>query len=72
MGLEVCRQLATQGVTVLLGSRELGKGETAVSHLTQHGLTNIHPYQLAVTNEESIQQLKAATPPTDFPKSRSI
>ena len=58
IGLEICRQLAKQGITVLLGSRDLAKGETAVSPLTQQNLTNIHACQLAVTEETSIQQLR--------------
>ena len=57
IGLEICRQLAERGITVLMGSRELAKGETAVSRLHQQGLTNIHPYQLTVNDEASIQQL---------------
>jgi len=57
IGLEICRQLAEQGITVLMGSRELAKGETAVSHLHQQGVTNIHPYQLTVNDEDSIQRL---------------
>jgi len=57
IGLEICRQLAEQGITVLMGSRELAKGETAVSHLHRQGVTNIHPYQLTVNDEDSIQRL---------------
>jgi NAD(P)-dependent dehydrogenase (short-subunit alcohol dehydrogenase family) len=57
IGLEICRQLAEQGITVLMGSRELAKGKTAVSHLQRKGVTNIHPYQLTVNDEDLIQQL---------------
>jgi NAD(P)-dependent dehydrogenase (short-subunit alcohol dehydrogenase family) len=57
IGLEICRQLAKQGITVLLGSRDLAKGKSAVSRLHQQGFSNIHPYQLTVNNEDSIQQL---------------
>lgn len=60
IGLEICRQLAEQGLTVLLGSRDLEKGKAAVARLQQQGLTQIHPYQLAVDEEESIQQLYQA------------
>lgn len=57
IGLEICRQLAEQGITVLMGSRELAKGETAVYHLHRQGVTNVHPYQLTVNDEDSIQRL---------------
>lgn len=48
IGLEVCKQLAQQGHTVLLGSRELSKGQQAAQTIKS---PNIHPVQLDVTNE---------------------
>jgi NAD(P)-dependent dehydrogenase (short-subunit alcohol dehydrogenase family) len=33
IGLEACRQLAQQGMTVLLGSRDATKGEVAAGEL---------------------------------------
>jgi NAD(P)-dependent dehydrogenase (short-subunit alcohol dehydrogenase family) len=38
IGLEVCRQLAGRGVTVLLGSRDPELGEAAARSLAGHGL----------------------------------
>ena len=57
IGLEICRQLAKQSITVLMGSRELAKGQAAISQLQRQGVTNIHAYQLTVDDEDSIQQL---------------
>lgn len=59
IGLEICRQLAEKGITVLMGSREMAKGEKAASRLHRQGITNIHPYQLTVDDEDSIQRLYA-------------
>lgn len=57
IGLEICRQLSAHGITVLMGSREFAKGEKAVSNFRRQGVTNIHPYQLTVNDEDSIQGL---------------
>jgi NAD(P)-dependent dehydrogenase (short-subunit alcohol dehydrogenase family) len=38
LGLETARQLAAQGVTVLLGSRDLARGEAAAAKLKSEGL----------------------------------
>ena len=38
IGLETARQLATVGMTVLLGSRDFGRGETAAAALRAEGL----------------------------------
>ena len=38
IGLETARQLGKQGVTVLLGSRDLARGEAAVAELSQDGV----------------------------------
>ena len=38
IGLEVCRQLAERGMTVVLGSRSPGKGEPAANGLRVAGL----------------------------------
>jgi NAD(P)-dependent dehydrogenase (short-subunit alcohol dehydrogenase family) len=37
LGLETARQLAAQGITVLLGTRDLGRGETAAAALKSAG-----------------------------------
>ena len=67
IGLEVCRQLAGLGYAVVLGSRDLAKGERAVAGLAPHGRV-VHPYQLDVTDSESIERVVwAATLPDDGP-----
>ena len=38
IGLEVCRQLAERGYTVVLGSRDLAKGEAAARWMEPFGL----------------------------------
>jgi NAD(P)-dependent dehydrogenase (short-subunit alcohol dehydrogenase family) len=59
IGLEVCRQLAQQGYTIILGSRDAAKGEVAAAPLRRKGL-NILPRQLDVTNPASIEHLRAS------------
>jgi NAD(P)-dependent dehydrogenase (short-subunit alcohol dehydrogenase family) len=60
IGLEVCRQLAQQArYTVLLGSRDLSKGQAAADELAQMGLT-VLPHALDVTDPESIERLASA------------
>ncbi len=58
IGLEVVRQLAQQGMTVILGSRDPQKGKTAAARLSDEGL-QVLPRQLDVTNSGSIAQLAA-------------
>lgn len=53
IGLEVCRQLATQGVTVLLGSRDPESGEEAVRSLAGVGL--VEAVDLDVADPVAIQ-----------------
>jgi NAD(P)-dependent dehydrogenase (short-subunit alcohol dehydrogenase family) len=38
IGKEIARQLGSQGVTVLIGSRDLGRGEAAASELKAEGI----------------------------------
>jgi NAD(P)-dependent dehydrogenase (short-subunit alcohol dehydrogenase family) len=57
IGLEVCRQLARHGFTVVLGSRDIGKGETAAEPLVRDGLAVV-PCQLDVTDAESIDRAR--------------
>jgi NAD(P)-dependent dehydrogenase (short-subunit alcohol dehydrogenase family) len=56
IGLEVCRQLAARDYAVVLGSRDLAKGEAAVRGIAGE----IHARQLDVTDPESIERLRAA------------
>jgi (+)-neomenthol dehydrogenase len=51
IGLEICRQLAARGITVLMESRELAQGKTAVTPLHQQSISNIYPYQLTVNSK---------------------
>jgi NAD(P)-dependent dehydrogenase (short-subunit alcohol dehydrogenase family) len=53
IGLEVVRQLVTQGDTVVLGSRDLAKGKAAAGEL---GLP-VHVEQLDVTDQDSVARL---------------
>jgi NAD(P)-dependent dehydrogenase (short-subunit alcohol dehydrogenase family) len=57
IGLEVCRQLARQGATVLLGSRDAAQGEAAAAALARDGF-RVAPRQLDVTDEASIDRLR--------------
>lgn len=56
IGFEVVRQLARQGMTVILGARDLEKGQTAAEQLQSEGL-NVLPRQLDVSSQASIDQL---------------
>jgi NAD(P)-dependent dehydrogenase (short-subunit alcohol dehydrogenase family) len=58
IGLEVVRQLARQGMTVILGARDPDKGKTAAESLSDEGLS-VLPYQLDVTDPASIDRLAA-------------
>jgi len=56
LGLETARQLAEEGVKVLMASRNKKKGETAVNQLKGDGL-DVEFVQLEVTNEDEIDSL---------------
>ena len=58
LGLETCRQLARQGVSVVLTSRNADKGRAAADALQSQGLSvTFHP--LDVTDDDSVAQLRA-------------
>jgi NAD(P)-dependent dehydrogenase (short-subunit alcohol dehydrogenase family) len=57
IGLEVCRQLAQRGYTVILGARDLAKGEEAAATLKREGL-QVLPRQLDVSDRQSIDRLR--------------
>lgn len=57
IGLEACRQLAKIGITVILSSRDSGKGKQAFVQLEQEKLPVVF-HQLDVTNEDSIKQME--------------
>lgn len=54
IGLEAARQLAQLGYTVILGARDLAKGEAAAANLRESG-SDVHAVQLEVSDERSIQ-----------------
>jgi NAD(P)-dependent dehydrogenase (short-subunit alcohol dehydrogenase family) len=56
LGFEVCRQLGRLGYEVLLGARDLAKGEEAAKTLRGEGL-NVSAIQLDVTSEEDVARL---------------
>lgn len=55
IGLETARQLAQAGFTVLLGSRDSQKGQTAAQSLQQEGL-DVQPIVIDVDNPASIAE----------------
>ncbi|MFN8530579.1 MAG: SDR family oxidoreductase [Anaerolineae bacterium] len=57
IGLEVCRQLAQQGTTVLLGSRDLAKGQAAAAPLQRQGL-DIQVHKLDVTDQADMERVR--------------
>ena len=57
IGLEVCRQLVDLGCTVILGSRDLKKGERAAASM-KVGDPQLLIRQLDVTDQKSIERLR--------------
>ena len=49
IGLETARQLGKQGVTILIGARDLAKSEAAVAELKKEGI-DAGPMKLDVDN----------------------
>ncbi|KAL6619333.1 hypothetical protein ACP70R_034472 [Stipagrostis hirtigluma subsp. patula] len=64
IGLEVCRQLAGNGVAVVLTARDEKRGAEAVERLKEAGLSNVIFHQLEITDASSIARL------ADFLKTR--
>ncbi|KAI3741533.1 hypothetical protein L1987_59207 [Smallanthus sonchifolius] len=54
IGLEICRQLASNGVKVILTSRNQSRGEEAVEKLSVFGLSNVVFHQLDINDQSSI------------------
>ena len=52
IGLEVCRQLAQLGYTVLMGSRDLQNGEEAAATLKADG--DVHTIELDIADSSSV------------------
>ncbi|TVU37181.1 hypothetical protein EJB05_10482 [Eragrostis curvula] len=58
VGLEVCRQLALQGVTVILTARDEKRGQDAVESLRRESdLSNVIFHQLDVRYDDSVTSL---------------
>jgi NAD(P)-dependent dehydrogenase (short-subunit alcohol dehydrogenase family) len=55
IGFETARQLLQQGYYVYLGSREIKKGQEAVSQLQAEGLTQVEPIAIDVADIDSIK-----------------
>jgi len=57
IGLEVCRQLAGAGVTVVLTARDEARDAAAVEKLRELGLPDVLFHQLDITDAPSIARL---------------
>ncbi|OEL17484.1 (+)-neomenthol dehydrogenase, partial [Dichanthelium oligosanthes] len=57
IGLEICRQLASSGVLVVLTARDEEKGSRAVEELKRSGLSDVIFHQLDVADRSSIERL---------------
>jgi NAD(P)-dependent dehydrogenase (short-subunit alcohol dehydrogenase family) len=56
LGLEIARQLGKLGHTVVLGSRDGARGETAAATLKSEGI-DAHSVQVDVTNDADVKRL---------------
>jgi hypothetical protein len=54
IGHEIVRQLATQGITVIIGARDNERGLAAAQGFHSKGLTNVQFHQLDITDSESV------------------
>ncbi|PRQ17758.1 putative salutaridine reductase (NADPH) [Rosa chinensis] len=57
IGFEICRQLASNGILVVLTARDVKSGQEAVEKLKLSGLTDVIFHQLDVTDATSIASL---------------
>lgn len=57
IGFEICRQLALNGVKVVLTARDEKRGMAAVEKLRESGLSDVVFHQLDVTDSSSIASL---------------
>ncbi|MBD2753885.1 SDR family oxidoreductase [Spirosoma validum] len=55
IGFETARQLLQQGYYVFLGSRDMQKGQQAVSQLQAEGLNQVEPIEIDVDDSKSIK-----------------
>ena len=54
IGLEISHNLASAGCAVLLGVRNVERGQQAIQQLRQAGLTDVHPIEIDVTRQDTI------------------
>jgi len=54
IGFEIVRQLAKEGITVVLTARDATRGEAALESLKSQGLHNVNFHPLNVASQESI------------------
>ncbi len=54
IGLEIVRNLASAGCVVLLGARNVERGQDALRQLKQAGLGDVHLLEIDVTRQETI------------------
>lgn len=54
LGRETARRLALQGWNVVLGARDVERGNQALKELADEGLTNVEFLEIDVTSEESV------------------
>ncbi|KAL3498799.1 hypothetical protein ACH5RR_041531 [Cinchona calisaya] len=57
IGLEICRQLASKGISVVLTARDAKRGREAVENLKSCGFSNVVFHQLDLLNLDSIHSL---------------
>ncbi|KAL7602780.1 hypothetical protein Lser_V15G15750 [Lactuca serriola] len=57
IGFEICRQLAVNGIEVILTARNESRGIEAVKKLHDSGLPNIVFHQLDINDPRSIERL---------------
>ena len=56
LGLEICRQLAGQGITVLLTARDPSRAQALAEGLRGQRL-DVHDHQLDISSDESVQAI---------------
>jgi (+)-neomenthol dehydrogenase len=57
IGLEICRQLASNGITVVLTARDEKRGTAAVDALREVGLLDVMFHQLDISEPSSAARL---------------
>ncbi|GJM85656.1 hypothetical protein PR202_ga02127 [Eleusine coracana subsp. coracana] len=57
IGLEICRQLASNGVSVVLTARDEKKGSKAAEDLQKSGLSDVIFHRLDIADRSSVRQL---------------